>query len=76
MGDQISSSLQVSHAFVACMWGGSTRLNTEAGLTKLELHTYDIYSGFGHDKSQAILQYSRLERPPTLFFFGDGVSGK
>lgn len=31
-------------------------------------------SGFGHDKSQAILQYSRLARPPTLFFFGDGVS--
>jgi len=31
-------------------------------------------SGFGHDKSQAILPYRRLENPPTLFFFGDGVS--
>ncbi|KAI0314356.1 HAD-like domain-containing protein [Amylostereum chailletii] len=31
-------------------------------------------SGFGHDKSQAILPYRRLEHPPTLFFFGDGVS--
>jgi len=31
-------------------------------------------SGFGHDKSQAILQYSKLTPPPTLFFFGDGVS--
>ena len=33
-------------------------------------------SNFGHDKSQAILQYRRLASPPTLFFFGDGVSGK
>ncbi|TFK46476.1 hypothetical protein OE88DRAFT_1687581 [Heliocybe sulcata] len=31
-------------------------------------------SGFGHDKSQAILPYRRLPNPPTLFFFGDGVS--
>ncbi|PVG01335.1 hypothetical protein CPB86DRAFT_97953 [Serendipita vermifera] len=31
-------------------------------------------SGFGHDKSQAILPYRDLENPPTLFFFGDGVS--
>ncbi|KAJ3508804.1 hypothetical protein NLJ89_g5552 [Agrocybe chaxingu] len=31
-------------------------------------------SGFGHDKSQAILPYRRLPEPPTLFFFGDGVS--
>ncbi|KAJ2919093.1 hypothetical protein MD484_g1320, partial [Candolleomyces efflorescens] len=31
-------------------------------------------SGFGHDKSQAILPYRRLEKPPTIFFFGDGVS--
>ncbi|KAF8155689.1 HAD-like domain-containing protein [Crassisporium funariophilum] len=31
-------------------------------------------SGFGHDKSQAILPYSTLPHPPTLFFFGDGVS--
>jgi 2-hydroxy-3-keto-5-methylthiopentenyl-1-phosphate phosphatase len=33
-------------------------------------------SGFGHDKSQAILHYRNLPSPPTLFFFGDGVSGK
>ncbi|RDB27056.1 Pdp3-interacting factor 1 [Hypsizygus marmoreus] len=31
-------------------------------------------SGFGHDKSQAILPYGDLVEPPTLFFFGDGVS--
>ncbi|KAF5330199.1 hypothetical protein D9611_010577 [Ephemerocybe angulata] len=31
-------------------------------------------SGFGHDKSQAILPYRRLPNPPTIFFFGDGVS--
>ena len=32
-------------------------------------------SGFGHDKSQAILPYRALPNPPTIFFFGDGVSG-
>ncbi|KAI9511028.1 HAD-like domain-containing protein [Russula earlei] len=31
-------------------------------------------SGYGHDKSQAILPYRNLENPPLLFFFGDGVS--
>ncbi|PFH45295.1 hypothetical protein AMATHDRAFT_161051 [Amanita thiersii Skay4041] len=31
-------------------------------------------SGYGHDKSQAILRYRNLADPPTLFFFGDGVS--
>jgi len=31
-------------------------------------------SGFGHDKSQAILPYRSLNPAPTLFFFGDGVS--
>lgn len=31
-------------------------------------------SGFGHDKSQAILPYRTLNPTPTLFFFGDGVS--
>ncbi|THH30305.1 hypothetical protein EUX98_g3888 [Antrodiella citrinella] len=31
-------------------------------------------SGYGHDKSQAILPYRRLATPPTIFFFGDGVS--
>lgn len=31
-------------------------------------------SGFGHDKSRAILPYRELPDPPTLFFFGDGVS--
>jgi len=34
-----------------------------------------LHSGFGHDKSQAILPYRKLSEPPTLFFFGDGVSG-
>ncbi|KII87938.1 hypothetical protein PLICRDRAFT_42478 [Plicaturopsis crispa FD-325 SS-3] len=31
-------------------------------------------SGFGHDKSQAILPYTSLPDPPVTFFFGDGVS--
>ncbi|KAI0692896.1 HAD-like domain-containing protein [Cytidiella melzeri] len=31
-------------------------------------------SGYGHDKSQAILPYRALPNPPTVFFFGDGVS--
>jgi len=31
-------------------------------------------SGYGHDKSQAILPYRKLADPPLLFFFGDGVS--
>jgi len=31
-------------------------------------------SGYGHDKSRAILPYRELPNPPTLFFFGDGVS--
>jgi len=31
-------------------------------------------SGFGHDKSWAILPYRDLTDPPVLFFFGDGVS--
>ena len=33
-------------------------------------------SGYGHDKSRAILPYRDLPNPPTLFFFGDGVSGE
>lgn len=32
-------------------------------------------SGYGHDKSQSILPYRALPKPPTTFFFGDGVSG-
>ncbi|KAG8855325.1 hypothetical protein FRB96_007123 [Tulasnella sp. 330] len=31
-------------------------------------------SGYGHDKSQAIIPYRALPQKPTLFFFGDGVS--
>ncbi|EJD45323.1 hypothetical protein AURDEDRAFT_114161 [Auricularia subglabra TFB-10046 SS5] len=31
-------------------------------------------SGFGHDKSQAILPYRALAHRPFLFFLGDGVS--
>jgi 2,3-diketo-5-methylthio-1-phosphopentane phosphatase len=31
-------------------------------------------SGFGHDKSWAIVPYRDLADPPVLFFFGDGVS--
>lgn len=31
-------------------------------------------SGFGHDKSKAILPYRDLASKPTLFFCGDGVS--
>ena len=35
-----------------------------------------LFSGFGHDKSQAILPYRDLPNPPLIFFFGDGVSGE
>lgn len=31
-------------------------------------------SGFGHDKSLAILPYTQLNPRPTTFFYGDGVS--
>ena len=31
-------------------------------------------SGFGHDKSQAILPYRRLDDPPFLFFFGTAAA--
>lgn len=34
------------------------------------------FSGFGHDKSQAIIPYLQSAARPTLFFFGDGVSGE
>ena len=33
-------------------------------------------SGFGHDKSKAILPYRDLPSKPTVFFCGDGVSGE
>lgn len=42
---------------------------------KWEIQYRHPTSGFGHDKSQAILPYRNLPDPPTLFFFGDGVSG-
>ncbi|KJA17613.1 hypothetical protein HYPSUDRAFT_70606 [Hypholoma sublateritium FD-334 SS-4] len=41
---------------------------------KWEIQFRHPSSGFGHDKSQAILPYRKLPQPPTLFFFGDGVS--
>jgi len=41
---------------------------------KWEIQFRHPSSGFGHDKSQAILPYRNLPDPPTLFFFGDGVS--
>ncbi|KAF8586623.1 hypothetical protein K439DRAFT_1408551 [Ramaria rubella] len=41
---------------------------------KWEIQFRHPSSGFGHDKSQAILPYRDLLSPPTLFFFGDGVS--
>jgi len=43
---------------------------------RLRAHTDTGTSGFGHDKSQAIIPYRSLSPAPTLFFFGDGVSGK
>ena len=33
-------------------------------------------SGYGHDKSKAILPYRDSPANPTLFFCGDGVSGR
>jgi 2-hydroxy-3-keto-5-methylthiopentenyl-1-phosphate phosphatase len=47
----------------------------DLGNGKWEIQYRHPSSGFGHDKSQAILPYRNLENPPTLFFFGDGVSG-
>lgn len=41
-----------------------------------DLLTFVFTSGYGHDKSQAILPYRNLPEPPILFFFGDGVSGQ
>jgi len=41
---------------------------------KWELKFRHPTSGYGHDKSQAILPYRDLPHRPTLFFFGDGVS--
>lgn len=43
---------------------------------KWEIQYRHPSSGFGHDKSWAIKPYRELENPPTLFFFGDGVSGE
>ncbi|KAL7411318.1 HAD-like domain-containing protein [Mrakia frigida] len=42
-------------------------------------HDWDIVyrhpeSGFGHDKSLAILPFKNLPHKPTLFFCGDGIS--
>ena len=55
-----------------------TRSLSFASICRISYHilTYcAIFSGFGHDKSQAILPYRALQNPPTIFFFGDGVSG-
>ncbi|KZT69988.1 hypothetical protein DAEQUDRAFT_725974 [Daedalea quercina L-15889] len=41
---------------------------------KWEIQYRHPSSGYGHDKSQAILPYRRLPDPPIIFFFGDGVS--
>ncbi|KAJ3544665.1 hypothetical protein NMY22_g2699 [Coprinellus aureogranulatus] len=41
---------------------------------KWDIHYRHPSSGFGHDKSQAILPYRLLPEPPVIFFFGDGVS--
>ncbi|KZT04529.1 uncharacterized protein LAESUDRAFT_737939 [Laetiporus sulphureus 93-53] len=41
---------------------------------KWEIQYRHPSSGYGHDKSQAILPYRKLPDPPTIFFFGDGVS--
>jgi 2-hydroxy-3-keto-5-methylthiopentenyl-1-phosphate phosphatase len=42
--------------------------------SKWEIQYRHPTSSFGHDKSRAILPYRELPNPPTLFFFGDGVS--
>ena len=41
-----------------------------------DVANFSDVSNYGHDKSQAILPYGALPNPPTLFFFGDGVSGE
>lgn len=45
-------------------------------LNKYILTLSSFCSSYGHDKSQAILPYRKMANPPTLFFFGDGVSGE
>ncbi|EJU02333.1 hypothetical protein DACRYDRAFT_22010 [Dacryopinax primogenitus] len=46
----------------------------EDGGKKWDIQYRHPDSGFGHDKSWAILPYRELAHRPTLFFFGDGVS--
>jgi 2-hydroxy-3-keto-5-methylthiopentenyl-1-phosphate phosphatase len=48
----------------------------EDGGNKWDIQYRHPSSGYGHDKSWAILPYRELAHRPTLFFFGDGVSGK
>ncbi|KAK4689159.1 hypothetical protein P7C73_g939, partial [Tremellales sp. Uapishka_1] len=49
-------------------------LDPEQKGTKWEIVYRHPESGFGHDKSKAILPYRDLPHAPTLFFCGDGVS--
>ena len=62
MGNQISPSIKVTASY-----HDSRDRDADWRLVR---------SGYGHDKSQAILPYRKLPEPPLLFFLGDGVSGK
>lgn len=70
-------------AVLSKLIGDEEASNIEIIANEVEVHddgTWEIKyrhpsSGFGHDKSQAILPYRTLPKPPTTFFFGDGVSG-
>ena len=75
---RILRSSQTTSTFIL-MENGRSSTVTLLGILSLLLgfiYPYYLSSGFGHDKSQAILPYRNLPNPPTLFFFGDGVSGK
>ena len=81
----ISSGMEPTiRAVLANLVGDAAAAEIDVVSNDVDLHadgTWSIKyrhpsSGFGHDKSQAILPYRRLASPPLIFFFGDGVSGE
>ena len=69
LGKEEADTLQIVSNQVAVR-PGKTSVNEDDGWT-IEYHDD---SGFGHDKSIEIRQYSALADRPTLFYAGDGVS--
>ncbi|KAK7038398.1 HAD-like domain-containing protein [Favolaschia claudopus] len=70
------------HAMLSNVLGGDMASTIDIIANDVDIHPDGKWSikfrhpssGFGHDKSLAILPYKDLESPPLLFFFGDGVS--